>query len=86
MPAEEANELSVMNKAIETIAMKDVMRLISSLSQDLSQPLLLVSVEGYSYAEVSELLEVPVGTVMSRVHRARKTLATQLGAENGSAT
>jgi RNA polymerase sigma-70 factor (ECF subfamily) len=47
---------------------------------------MLVCAEGYSYREVSELLEIPVGTVMSRIHRARKLLASGLGHEEGIAT
>ena len=37
--------------------------------------LTLVAVEGKSYAEAAEILEVPVGTIMSRISRARKQLA-----------
>jgi RNA polymerase sigma-70 factor, ECF subfamily len=33
-----------------------------------------VDVEGFAYAEVAELLDIPVGTVMSRLHRGRRTL------------
>ena len=40
---------------------------------------MLVCAEGYSYLEVSALLEIPVGTVMSRIHRARKLLVSTLG-------
>ena len=38
------------------------------------EPLLLVSVEQLSYAECAEVLRIPVGTVMSRLHRARERL------------
>ena len=38
----------------------------------------LVNLEGFSYAEVSEILSIPVGTVMSRLSRARSTLAEYL--------
>jgi RNA polymerase sigma-70 factor (ECF subfamily) len=41
--------------------------------------LLLVAVEGRSYAEVAEVLDIPIGTVMSRVARARRSLAEKIG-------
>jgi|GEM_PF-568969 len=85
VPAEEAIELTVKNNAIDTIAMKDALGKISELAEELSQPLLLVCSEGYSYAEVSELLEIPKGTVMSRIYRARQILASRLGDQDGDA-
>ena len=39
---------------------------------------LLVFVEGYKYSETAEILDVPIGTVMSRVAAARMTLRSQL--------
>lgn len=39
---------------------------------------LLVFVEGYKYSETAEILEIPIGTVMSRVAAARRTLTDQL--------
>lgn len=83
VPAEEAPELTVKNTAEDTLAMHDVLGLIAEISEELSQPLMLVCAEGYSYEEVAELLEIPKGTVMSRIYRARKLLASKLGEKEG---
>ncbi|KJS18434.1 MAG: RpoE6 RNA polymerase sigma factor [Hoeflea sp. BRH_c9] len=78
IPAEEATELQTAD-ADDSLAAKQVQGKVSALPAELSQPLLLICTEGYSYREVSELLEIPVGTVMSRIHRARKLLVSTLG-------
>lgn len=78
VPAEEATELQT-GDADDALAAKQVQGKVSALPAELSRPLMLVCAEGYSYLEVSELLEIPVGTVMSRIHRARKLLVSALG-------
>lgn len=78
VPAEEASELVSPVTGEHQVAATELQGQIAKLPADLSSVLLAVSVEGYSYAEAAELLDVPIGTVMSRVHRARKTLATTL--------
>lgn len=85
IPAEEATELQTAD-ADDALAAKQVQGKVSALPTELSQPLMLVCAEGYSYREVSEFLEIPVGTVMSRIHRARKLLVSVLGQEEGIAT
>lgn len=81
IPAEEATELRSEGAADAVLAAQQITRHVNELDSDLIQPLLLVSVEGYSYREVSELLGLPIGTVMSRVHRARKALISRLSTE-----
>ncbi len=60
--------------------MQDVLRATMALSFEHRQILLLVGVEGLSYREVAEELGLPVGTVMSRLSRAREGLREKLGA------
>lgn len=52
----------------------DLERALARLSPTLRTVLLLVSVEEYTYAEAAEILQIPVGTVMSRLHRAREAM------------
>lgn len=56
----------------------DVQRALMVLSVDLRAVVVLSDIEGYSYEEIAEMLRIPVGTVKSRLHRARKTLADRL--------
>jgi RNA polymerase sigma-70 factor (ECF subfamily) len=66
----------------------DLMAALARLTPEQREPLLLVCVEQFSYAEVAEVLHIPVGTVMSRVCRARATLRGLLDgqAKPGAAT
>ncbi len=84
VPAEDASELQTEQVADVSLEVKDVMGEVAHLPQELSQPLLLVCAEGYSYQETADLLDVPKGTVMSRIHRARKLLMVQLKEEKGA--
>jgi RNA polymerase sigma-70 factor (ECF subfamily) len=64
----------------------DLMNALRRLSPEQREPLLLVSVEQLTYAEVAEVLHIPVGTVMSRVSRARAAMRGLLdGSEPSSA-
>ncbi|TKV76460.1 RNA polymerase sigma factor [Rhizobium sp. AU243] len=55
---------------------------LALLSPDMRAVLMLVTVEGYSYQEAAETLAIPLGTVMSRLSRARETLRQHLAADN----
>ena len=56
----------------------DVRNAIESLPEHFRLPVLLADVEGFSYKEIAEMLDVPIGTVMSRLHRGRKSLQKAL--------
>ena len=84
VPAEETHEL-VSNESGEASVMAGQLQSqIAALPEELSAILLTVSVEGYSYAEAAALFDIPIGTVMSRIHRARKTLAAQINEPAGA--
>src|SRR5260370_7343102 len=82
-PEEDGNELAVERDTPETILFERADRellqsAIDELPVHFREILLLCEVEEMSYQEISETLSVPVGTVMSRLSRAIKTLRDRL--------
>lgn len=57
-----------------------IRKLIAALPDEQRSVLALVSIEGCSYREAAEILKIPIGTVMSRLARARRTLASAVDA------
>jgi RNA polymerase sigma-70 factor (ECF subfamily) len=51
---------------------------IEALSEDLRQAITLREIEGLSYEEIAEVMNCPIGTVRSRIFRAREAIATRL--------
>ena len=51
---------------------------VDALPEHYRMPVLLADVEGFAYKEIAEILDIPIGTVMSRLHRGRKKLQEQL--------
>lgn len=58
---------------------------IDELKDEYREVLMMWGVDGLKYREIAEILEVPIGTVMSRLHRARKLLADRLTEDGGAA-
>ena len=56
----------------------EVKEAVESLPEQFRMAVLLSDVEGFSYKEIAEILDIPIGTVMSRLHRGRKALQRQL--------
>ena len=51
---------------------------LEALPENFRLPVLLADVDGFSYKEIAEMLDIPIGTVMSRLHRGRKAMQKQL--------
>lgn len=69
----------------ERALLNSISQAMGALSEDQRSVLLLVGVEGHSYEETSALLDVPIGTIMSRLARARRKLADILYPESSDA-
>ncbi len=67
-------EEDVMDHFTET----DVKDAVEALPEQFRMAVLLADVEGFSYKEIAEILDVPIGTVMSRLHRGRRALQKAL--------
>ncbi len=63
---------------------RDVLHELNTLPEAQRAAALLVFVEGYKYAEAAEILDIPVGTIMSRISAARATLAARLADVKGA--
>lgn len=61
-------------EALDHLPDSDVKAALQSIGEDFRMAVYFVDVEGFSYKEASEILGVPIGTVMSRLHRGRKNL------------
>jgi RNA polymerase sigma-70 factor (ECF subfamily) len=57
---------------------REVVRAIEALPEEFRVPLVLSDLHGLNYAEIGELLDIPLGTVKSRLHRARRRLQHRL--------
>ena len=63
---------------MEQITESEIVAALESLPEEYRITVLLADVEGFAYKEIAEILDIPMGTVMSRLHRGRKTLQQRL--------
>jgi RNA polymerase sigma-70 factor (ECF subfamily) len=71
-------ESSAETQVLQRIPDEDVQRALEALPEGFRMAVLLADVEGFAYKEIAEILGVPIGTVMSRLHRGRKALQKAL--------
>jgi RNA polymerase sigma-70 factor, ECF subfamily len=79
MSDQPADEPGPESQAIGSVRAREVHRALGRLAPDQRAVIVLHDLQGFDYAEVAATLEVPVGTVKSRLHRARLALARELG-------
>src|SRR3990170_1702484 len=71
-------EASAESEVLEKLPDEDVQRALEALPEGFRMAVLLADVEGFSYKEIAEIMDIPIGTVMSRLHRGRKALQKAL--------
>ncbi len=67
----------------QSLTDEDILKAIERVPQKFSQVVLLTDVEEFSYKEAADLLQIPIGTVMSRLHRGRRLLRQELTGFSG---
>jgi RNA polymerase sigma-70 factor (ECF subfamily) len=77
---------SAEEEVLDHITDSEVKAALESLPEQFRMAVLLADVEGFAYKEIAEILNIPIGTVMSRLHRGRRALQKTLfefGMERG---
>src|ERR1700730_5196971 len=69
---------SAEEEVLDLFTESDVKDAIEALPEQFRMAVLLADVEGFSYKEIADILDIPIGTVMSRLHRGRKALQKTL--------
>ena len=65
-------------EVLDAIPDEMVKEALEALPEQFRMAVLLADVEGFSYKEIADILDVPIGTVMSRIHRGRRALQKRL--------
>jgi RNA polymerase sigma-70 factor (ECF subfamily) len=62
------------DRVVERLSQDDVVSALSSVPHDFRDVIVLVDIGDFSYADAAQILDIPIGTVMSRLHRGRRIL------------
>jgi RNA polymerase sigma-70 factor (ECF subfamily) len=66
------------DRVLDGLVEADIKKAVESLPENFRIPVLLADLEGLSYQEIADILEIPIGTVMSRLHRGRTAMQKTL--------
>ena len=65
-------------RVVERLSQNDIVAALSAVPHDFRDTIVLVDIGDFSYQEAAQILDIPVGTVMSRLHRGRRILKREL--------
>ena len=66
------------DRVVERLSQDDIVTALSAVPHDFRDVIVLVDLGDFSYADAAQILDIPVGTVMSRLHRGRRILKREL--------
>jgi RNA polymerase sigma-70 factor (ECF subfamily) len=69
------------DRVIERLSQDDIVNALSAVPHDFRDAIVLVDIGDFSYQDTAQILDIPVGTVMSRLHRGRRILKRELARE-----
>jgi RNA polymerase sigma-70 factor (ECF subfamily) len=69
------------DRVVERLSQDSIVTALSSLPDDFRDVVILVDIGDFSYADAAQILDIPIGTVMSRLHRGRRLLKSRLAEE-----
>jgi RNA polymerase sigma-70 factor, ECF subfamily len=75
------------DRVVERLSQDDIVSALSAVPHDFRDVIVLVDIGDFSYQDAAQILDIPVGTVMSRLHRGRRILKRELAesvSEEGS--
>ena len=82
LAAAEGEQALDQERVVEKLSQDNVVEALSELPHDFRDVVVLVDIGEFSYADAAQILDVPMGTVMSRLHRGRRILKQKLAEES----
>ena len=76
--SEDGDGVSDEDRVVERLSQDDIVTALSAVPHDFRDVIVLVDLGDFSYADAAQILDIPVGTVMSRLHRGRRILKREL--------
>lgn len=74
MPIEAAQNMASPATQVENLASREILEALQAIAPERRAALVMVAIEGFSYAEAADVLGIPAGTLMSRISRGREEL------------
>ncbi len=76
--SEDGDGITDTDRVVERLSQDDIVHALAEVPHDFRDVIVLVDIGDFSYADAAQILDIPVGTVMSRLHRGRRVLKTAL--------